>query len=192
RGADIFAPNTQAMQPTNYVVIRGTKPVAELAALVRRTLHEMDPGQAVSGVATIGELINSNTVRHRFNMTLLVWFAACAALLAATGIYSVISELLSAREREISIKNALGAGRPRLLREMVSRTLVCVLLGELLGVGLAIAVARLGADLFYGVSARDPVVFAAVTVFVFLVSLGSAAWPAWFAAGKNPKRFASG
>jgi ABC-type antimicrobial peptide transport system permease subunit len=64
-----------------------------------------------------------------------------------------------------------------------------VLLGELLGVGLAITVARLGTDLFYGVSARDPAVLAAVTMFVFLVSLGSAAWPAWHAAGKSPKAF---
>ena len=83
----------------------------------------MDSNQSIAGVATIGELIDANSARHRFNMILLLWFGVCAAILAASGVYSVIAESMAARENEIAIKTALGAQRPRLAREMVSGTL---------------------------------------------------------------------
>jgi putative ABC transport system permease protein len=67
----------------------------------------MDPSQAVAKDATLGELIDGNTARHRFNMTLLLWFAVCANALAITGVYGVIAETIAAREREIAIRNSL-------------------------------------------------------------------------------------
>jgi putative ABC transport system permease protein len=155
---------------------------------VRRTLAAMDSNQTVAGVATIGELINANTARHRFNMMLLLWFGVCAAILAASSVYSVIAEAMGARRHEIAIKTALGARRIRLAREMVSRTLVFVLVGESLGV-LAVsgvsAIGKLG-ELFYGVSARDPFILGSVAAFLFVVSFAAALWPAWFAAGSDP------
>jgi len=187
RGADIFVPYSQAAQPTNYLVIRGTQSAKDLTALVRRKLAEIDSTQAVAGVATIGELVDRNAARHRFNMILLLWFGMCAAVLAATGVYSVIAEAMAARKREIAIKNALGAQRSRLVRDMISRTLVLVLLGELLGACIVCALGRLGSELLYGISERDPLVLGSVSVFLFLVSLWSAFWPAWSAAGLDPK-----
>jgi len=103
-GDDIFVPYLQSNVPTNYVVIRGSRPSEELGTLVRRTLAEIDPNQAIAGVATIGTLIDRNTARHRFNMILLLWFGACAVILAATGVYSVIAEGVTLRRREIAIK----------------------------------------------------------------------------------------
>jgi ABC-type antimicrobial peptide transport system permease subunit len=120
-------------------------------------------------------------------MILLLWFGMCAAVLAATGVYSVIAEAMAARKREIAIKNALGAQRSRLVRDMISRTLVLVLLGELLGACIVCALGRLGSELLYGISERDPLVLGSVSVFLFLVSLWSAFWPAWSAAGLDPK-----
>jgi putative ABC transport system permease protein len=187
KGADIFVPHLQATPPTNYVVIRGTQSAGDLAALVRRTSAAMDSSQAVAGVETIGELIDANSARHRFNMILLLWFGVCAALLAATGVYSVIAETMAAQEHEIAIKTALGAQRIRLAREMVSSTLVFVLVGEALGGLAAFALGKLAAELLYGVSARDPLVLGSVAAFLFLVSLGAALWPAWSAAGCDPK-----
>ncbi len=186
RGADIFVPYLQASQPTNYVVIRGKRSATELAALVRQTLTAMDSSQAVAGVATIGDLIDANAARHRFNMILLLWFGICAAILAATGVFSVIAEAMVAREREIAIRNALGAQRPRLVRDMVSRTVGLVLVGEFLGACVIFALGRLGSELLYGVSARDPLVLGSVAVFLFIVSVGAAFWPAWSAAS-DPK-----
>jgi predicted permease len=186
-GADIFEPSLQAQAPTNYVVISGTQPTQELAALARRTLAEIDSNQALSGIATIGDLIDANTARHRFNMLLLVWFGICAAILAATGVYSVIAETLAARKGEIAIKTALGAPRHRLVREMVSSTLGFVLAGEALGIICIAAFGSLGSDLFYGVSPRDPMVLSWAGGFLFVVSALAAFCPAWIAAGDNPK-----
>lgn len=186
KSTDIFVPYLQAGPGTNYVVVRGRQSSSELAALVRRTLAGIDPNQAVAGVATIGELIDANTARHRFNMILLLWFGVCAAILAATGIYSVIAESIAARRREISIKIALGAPRARLVRNLISRTLGFVMLGEVVG---ALAVTWLGAmasELLYGVAPHDPVVLGAVTAFVFGVSLIAGFWPAWSAIEGNP------
>ncbi len=187
RGAGIFVPFTQATQPTNYVVLRGRQAAPDLAATVRRVLAEIDASQAMSGVATMGELIDSNAARHRFNMTLLLWFGVCAAILAATGVYSVTTEAMVARGSEIAIRNALGAPRHRLMREMISRILVYVVLGEAIGAGTVFVFAPFGAELVYQVSPRDPLVLGSVSIFLFLVSLGAAVWPASRAAGGDPK-----
>lgn len=181
-GVDIFVPYTQATQPTNYVVIRGTQSPADLASLVRRTLSSMDPGQTIAGAATIGELIDANSARHRFNMLLLSWFALCATILAAGGIYSVVTELIADRQHEIAIKIALGAPRFRLTRETVSATLGCVLVGEAIGALAALDVSNLAAQLFYRVSARDPGVAALAAALLLAVAIPAGVWPAWRAA----------
>jgi hypothetical protein len=186
-GEDIFAPYSQASQPTNYVVIRGTRPAEELSALVRSKLAELDSNQAVASVATIGELIDNNAARHRFNMMLLLWFGACAAILAASGVYSVIAETMTARQNEIAIRIALGASKVRMARDIVSRTVVLVLIGEAIGSSIVAAFARVDSELFYGVSPRDPLVLVCVAAFLFIVSLGAAFWRAWPAGGRDPQ-----
>jgi predicted permease len=183
---DIFVPYLQSEAPTNYVVIRGSRSAEELAALVRRTLAGIDPNQAVAGVATLGSLIDHNTARHRFNMILLLWFGACAMILAATGVYSVIAEGVAVRRREIAIKTVLGARKPQLVRDIVYRALMFVLAGEAVGVCCVVAMSNLGSELLYGVSPRDPMILGSVLVFLFVVSLVSALWPAWAAAGRDP------
>ena len=185
-GEDIFVPYTQAMQPTNYVVIRGKSSAGDLAGLVRRTLSSMDSSQTIAGVSTLGELIDANSARHRFNMILLLWFGLCAAILAAGAVYSVIAELIATREHEIAIKTCLGARRLRLVREMVSSTLGSVLIGEVLG-GLGVpGITRLAADLFYGVSLRDPALLGSVAAVLFAVALIAGVWPVWRATGCGP------
>ena len=146
----------------------------------------LNPNQAVAGVATLGNLIERNTARHRFNMILLLWFGVCAMILAATGVYSVIAEGVAVRRREIAIKTALGARKPRLVGEMVYRALVFVLAGEAVGVCCIAGLGWLGSELLYGVSAHDPMILGSVLAFLFVVSLGAALWPAWVAAGHDP------
>jgi hypothetical protein len=184
KGIDIFVPYLQAAQPTNYLVIRGTRGAGELTALVRRTVAEIDSRQAIAGVATIGELIDGNAARHRFNMILLLWFGICAAILAASGVYSVIAETMLERRTEIAIKIALGCKRPGLIREIVSGTLGLVLVGEVLGLGGAAGAGSLFSDLLYGVSPHDPFILAFMGVCLFAVSFMAAFCPAWIAAGR--------
>jgi putative ABC transport system permease protein len=184
RGVDIFVPYLQAAPPTNYLVIRGTRGAGELSALVRRTVAQIDSRQAIASVATIGELIDGNAARHRFNMILLLWFAICAAILAASGVYSVIAETMVERRTEIAIKIALGCKISGLIREIVSGTLGLVLAGEVLGLGGASGAGSLFSDLLYGVSPHDPLILAFMGVCLFAVSLIAAFWPAWIAAGR--------
>jgi ABC-type antimicrobial peptide transport system permease subunit len=155
--------------------------------LVRSTLAGIDSNQAVASIATIGELIDNNTARHRFNMILLLWFGVCAAVLAATGVYSVITESMAARDREIAIRTALGSERIRLVRDMVSGTLWFGLIGEMLGASIVSALGKLYSGLLYGVSARDPLLLGSVVAFLFITSLGAALWPAWSAASRDPQ-----
>ena len=184
-GADMFVPYTQAHQPTHYVVARGEQPPSDLADMVRRTLAELDSNQAVAHVATIGELVERSVARHRFNMLLLLCFAACATILAAASVYSIIAEAAAARKSELAIRAALGAQRGRLVRDMIMRTIVFVALGEIAGLLIAASIGVAASDLLYGVSARDPAILTTVAMFVFVVSAMAATFPAWTAATKG-------
>ena len=100
----------------------------------------MDASQAVAKDATLGELIDVQMARHRFNMTVLLWFAVCATVLAITGIYGVIAESIAARRREIAIRMALGAPRRRVVRVLIAKTLLFAFLGEAIGLCIVIPI----------------------------------------------------
>ena len=180
-GAHIFVPSLQAGQPTRHVVIRGPRPRQELSALVQRAVREIDPSQNVGDPLTIGELIDRDTARHRFNVILLLWFGACAVILAVTAVYSVIAETMAARRTEVAIKSALGAQRNRVVRDLVLRTVRFAVFGLAVGTAAVSVFGKLSPDVFRGTSARDPIVLISVAAFLFAVSLGAAVWPAWHA-----------
>ena len=180
-GADMVVPHLQAQAPlpARYLLVRGTRPVQELSALVHREVAETNPSQAVGKVLTIGELIERNTWRHRSNLILLLWFGACAVILGPAGVYRVITETVTARQGEITIKSALGANRQRLVLDAVSRTMRFALVGQSLGLSAVAVFGTLGSEFFHQVSARDPIVLSSVPGSLFVVSLGAAFWPGW-------------
>ena len=180
-GAHIFVPNLQVWPPIRHLVIRGRRPGPELAAMVRGAVKEIDPSQAAADPLTIGELIDRDTPRHRFNMILLLWFGACAVFFAVTAVYSVIAESTAARRTEIAIKSALGTQHHRVVRDMVARTVRFAGFGLALGTSAVAALGTLGSDVLHGTSARDPIILTAVASFLFLVSWAAAFRPAWYA-----------
>ena len=184
-GAHIFVPNLQASQATRHVVIRGPRPRRELWRLVQGVVTEIDPSQVAGDPLTIGELIDRDTARHRFNMVLLLWFGTCAVILSVSAIYSTMTETVASRGAEISVKRALGAQRHRVVRDLVSRTIRFSGAGLALGASALAALGTLGSDVLHGTSARDPFVLAPVAAFLFLVSLGAAFWPAWDATRRS-------
>lgn len=184
-GAHIFVPILQAGQATRHVVIRGPRPRQELSALVQRAVREIDPSQNAGDPLTIGELIDRDTARHRFNVILLLWFGACAVILAVTAVYSVIAETMAARRTEVAIKSALGAQRNRVVRDLVVRTVRFAVFGLAVGTAAVSVFGKLSPDVFRGTSARDPIVLISVAAFLFAVSLGAAVWPAWHATRDN-------
>ena len=180
-GAHIFLPALQANQATRHVVIRGPRPRQELSALVQRVVREIDPSQNAGDPLTIGELIDRDTARHRFNVILLLWFSACAVFLGVTAVYSVIAETMAARRTEVAIKSALGAQRNRVVRDLVVRTIRFAVFGLAVGTVAVSVFGTLSLDVFRGTSARDPIVLISVAAFLLVVSLGAAVWPAWHA-----------
>lgn len=186
-GTDLYVNYLQTNIPTNYLVLRGRRSPAELLDAVRQAVAAIDPRQAIAGPATLGELIQRDTARHRFNMILLLWFAACAVVLTAAGVYSVLTESLAVRTKEVALKVALGAGRARLLRELAGGALFFVILGELLGLAAACWAGQAAASLLYMVTASDPAVLSSVFAFLLLVSAAAAVQPAWTAAQRDPR-----
>ena len=180
-GAHIFVPTQQGGPATRHVIIRGSRPRRELTALVQRAVSGIDPSQNVGDPLTISELIDRDTARDRFNMILLLWFGACAVILAIAAVYGVIAETIAARGTEVAIKSALGAQRSRIMHDMVVRTVRFAGFGLALGAAAVAASGSLGSDVLHGTSARDPIVLGSVAAFLFLVCLGSAFWPAWSA-----------
>lgn len=188
RDEDIYVCYLQSGIPVNYLVLRGRGTASELTALARRQVAALDPTQAIANVATIGELVNKNTARQRFNMTLLLSFGLTALLLTAGGVYSVIAEMVSLRTREIAIRLALGSDRVALVRRFVAGMIGFVLVGEIAGLAASLLVGRTVSGLLYAVKPDDPFVFAFVLGCVFITAAVAAFLPAWSASGQNPSR----
>lgn len=186
-GQDVYVPNSQIDVPASYLIVRGTLPSAELLSLVRRTIKETAPAQAMASEATIGQLIDRNTARDRFNLALLLLFAAGAIVLAAAGFHSVTRESVAVRAKEIAIRIAVGADRGRLAAQTIGGIVSYVCGGALAGACLTIWFAGRLEDLLYAVSPRDPAILFCVTASVIVTAAVSSFLPAWKAAGRDPR-----
>lgn len=184
---DVYVPYRQVNVPTNYLVLRGRVAPGGLLQLVRRTLKDLDPTQAIAGEATLGQMLDRHTSRDRFNLLLMMLFAVGAVVLAAAGIHSLVAESVAARAQEIAVKSALGARRGRLAGEAMLPALLFVALGVVLGLAGALALGQAAAELLYGVTPRDPIVLGAVSLLVLIVAAVSSWLPAWVAAGRDPR-----
>ena len=184
---NVDVPYTQVRVPTNYLVLRGRVSAPELLALVRRTLKQVDPSEAIAGEATLGQLIDRNTAGSRFNVGILMLFVIGAVVLAAAGIHSVVRESVTVRAKEIALRLALGAGRWSLVWATTRRALLWVCIGELAGLTLALFLGRTAADLLYGIAPNDPVVLVSATAFLFVIASAASAIPAWIAASQDPR-----
>jgi putative ABC transport system permease protein len=153
---------------------------------VRRALHAVDPDQPIADVRTMNQVMADIVGRARFNTLLLGLFAALATVLAAIGIFGVMSYSVALRTREIGLRMALGAQRGIVLRLVLRQGLLLTLLGIALGVTGALALTRLLRGLLYEVSATDPVTFGAIALLLVAVSWIACYIPARRAARVNP------
>ena len=120
----------------------------------------------------------ASVAARRFNLLLLTAFAAAALALAAAGLYAVIAYAVSQRTREIGIRMALGASPGAMLRLVIGQGMKLALAGVALGLAAALALTRLMSSLLFGISATDPLTFAAVAVMLALVALAACYLPA--------------
>ena len=131
----------------------------------------MNSEQVVYGEQTMDEIISDSISDRKFSMVLLGTFAALALLLSSIGIYGVISYLVGERTHEIGIRIALGAQRKNVLTLVLGEGMKLVLLGAAIGIAAALGLSRLMAGMLYGVSATDPLTFAAVPIVLLGVAM---------------------
>jgi ABC-type antimicrobial peptide transport system permease subunit len=138
------------------------------------------------GAQSMEQIISQSVAAQRYSMILLGGFAALALLLAAIGIYGVISYVVGQRTQEIGIRMALGAQRLDVLRLVIGHGARMILMGLVTGVAAALALTQLMATLLFGVSPTDPLTFAGVAALLVIVALAACYVPARRAARVNP------
>jgi putative ABC transport system permease protein len=167
---DWYTSRVISPQRHRYLFVRSALPASSVAAAIRKEVATIDRNQPLTSVKTMAEVIGATTAPRRFNTWLLGVFAIVALVLAALGIYSVISYSITLRTQEIGIRMALGAQRATILTMVLRKGMLLTLFGTALGMAGAFVLTRWMASMLFGVSASDPATYA----LVVFVSLGAA------------------
>jgi putative ABC transport system permease protein len=172
--------------PVGTLVIRSSHDVEQYAIPVQRIVSQMDRDLPVSDVLTMNQLLGKNTFDQSFNATLLTAFATLSLLLAAVGLFGVMSYIAAQRTTEIGIRIALGAKRDQVMRKMLLDGMRPAVLGLVLGLATSLEAGRLMRDLLYEIKPLDPAVFAAVSATLLAVAAIACLVPAWRASRLDP------
>jgi len=159
---------------------------AALTPTVRAAVKSVDPTLPVYGIATMSDRLAASLAESRFNLDLLVALGVVGLLLAAAGIYSVISYFVTLRRHEIGVRMALGATAADVVRLMTWQGLKPVCVGAVLGIIASVWATRLLRGSLFGVGANDPLTFGAVTIVLVVVSLAAILIPARRVASVDP------
>jgi predicted permease len=168
------------------LVLRTSLPPAVLAGSVLRTLRDINPKQAMAEFRPIQSLVDHANSPRRFFMLLVGSFAGLGLLLAAIGIYGVISYSVTQRTQEIGIRMALGATMAQVERSVLAKTLRLAVIGIVFGGVASLLVARTIAALLFNTAAEDPMAFAAMVLLIGTVALLAGYLPARKASRINP------
>ncbi len=168
------------------LVVRSAANPAGMVSAVANAVHEVDREIPVRDIFTMNDLVTNSMSQQRFNMLLLGAFAGLAMLLAAIGIYSVLSYSVKRRVQEIGIRLALGARIADVLRMVIVEGMRPTLLGVLIGTVGALAMGHLLSSLIYGVKPTDPATFVVVALLLAAIALFASVIPAYRAAKVDP------
>jgi hypothetical protein len=185
-GWQIYYPVTQQNPTGAQLVIRTTLPPATLAGSVLLTLRDLDPSQPAAEFRPIRMLVDHAVSPRRFFMILVVAFATLGLLLAALGIYGVISYSVTRQTQEIGIRMALGASMGQVQRQVLAGTLRLTLAGIVVGAATSLAVAKLIASLLFDTSPWDVGTYIGMAFALLLVALISGYIPARRASRIDP------
>ncbi|MBB5341529.1 ABC transporter permease [Tunturiibacter gelidoferens] len=170
------------------LVIRSSHDPEQFALPVQRIVSEMDRDLPVSDVLTMNQLLGKSTQDQSFNTTLLVAFGSLSLVLAAVGLFGVMSYIGAQRTTEIGIRIALGAQREQVMRKMLLDGMRPAVFGLVVGLTASLAAGRLMRDLLYQIKPLDPAVFAAVAATLLAVAVFACIVPAWRASRLDPMK----
>ena len=183
---ELYFPYAQNRQTHLAIVVRTANYPAGLMAAVRREVWAVDKNLPLANLSTLEQLLDKTIAQRRFNLLLLGMFAGVALVLAAVGIYGVMSYAVTQRTHEIGVRMALGAQTSNVLRMVVGQGIRLALVGIAIGLGAALALTRLMASLLYEVSATDPLTFAVIALMLAAVALVACYVPARRATRVDP------
>ena len=168
------------------VVIRTQNDPLSIVGSVRKEVQAMDPDQPIAAVKPMKDWLDASVAAPRYNMTLLGLFAALAMILAATGIYGVMSYSVAQRTHEIGVRMALGAQQFDVLKLVVRQGMFLTLVGVVVGLGGAYALTRVMTSFLFGVTEKDPLTFGVVAALLMAVAFIACFVPAHRATKVDP------
>jgi ABC-type antimicrobial peptide transport system permease subunit len=185
-----YLPLYDGLLNNGALMIRASLPTSldglELTLPVQRIVQDLDRDLPVADVMTMEQLLGKSTADQSFNATLLLGFATVSLVLAAAGLFGVLSYLVTQRTSEIGIRIALGAQRQTVLRLMLLDGLRPAIFGLALGLAGSVGAVRLIRSMLYGTEPLDPTIFATVAGLLLLVAAIACAAPAWRASRLDP------
>ena len=181
-----YFPLQQGLDRGAFLVARANSHEATLATAIVSEIHAVDRTVVVYGIRTMQDRLDDSLARQRFSSTMLGAFAAFALLLAAVGLYGVLSYLVTQSTRDIGILLALGARRENILTLVVRQGMQLTLIGIFAGLLGATALTRVIASLLFGVTTTDAATFLAVPVLLAVVAFTATVIPAWRASKVDP------
>jgi predicted permease len=170
----------------NALVVRTSIDPLSLSTSLRNAVWSIDKDQPISNIRSMDEIVSEAVARQRFSTLLLGVFAGLALVLAAVGIYGVMSYSVAQRTREIGIRMALGAQRSDVLKLTIANGLKLVGTGLMIGLAAAFALTRVMASLLFGISATDPVTFVIISLILVSVAVLASYLPALRATKIDP------
>jgi predicted permease len=182
----LFAPYAQRITRAVRVFVRANGNPLDQSQAVHAAVRAIDPELAVSAITPLQQVLDESVARPRFYTTLLALFAFVALVLAATGIFGVMSYAVAQRSREISIRMALGARVSGVLRMIIGRAMWLALGGIAAGTIASMALGRVIQTQLFGVSVFDPITLAAVSIVLGASAALASLLPAWRAASLDP------
>jgi predicted permease len=181
-----YFPHHQWPSNRMFLAVRTTSDAAGLASTVVSEIHAVDPDVVVYGIRTMQDRLYDSLARQRFSTTMLGAFAVFALLLAAIGLYGVMSHLVTQSTRDIGVLVALGARPGNIIRLVVQQGMGLAGVGIVVGLVGAVALTRVMTSLLFGVSTTDALTFGTVPALLAAVAFAATVIPAWRATRVDP------
>ena len=181
-----YYPLDAGEETVGTLVIRSPRDLEQFALPVQRIVSDIDRDLPVSDVLTMNQLLGHSTLDQSFNAALLVAFASLSLVLAAVGLFGVMSYIAAQRTIEIGIRVALGAKREQVMRKMLLDGMRPALFGLVVGLAASLEAGQLMRDLLYEIKPLDPPVYAAVAATLLAVAAFACIVPAWRASRLDP------